>query len=81
VWGSSDINDRGELDLDFIRSTNLYIANVGEEHPFVGPTSSNVLDITRVKGQSTLNGESLKHHPSQIIGIFSYGLILKVLQR
>jgi len=28
VWGSSDINDRGESLLDFILSTNLYIANV-----------------------------------------------------
>jgi len=55
VWWSSDINDRGESLLDFILSTNLYIANVGEEHTFVGPTSSNVLDITLVKGQRTFN--------------------------
>jgi len=42
-WGSFDINDRGESLLDFILSTYLYIVNVGEEHTFVGPTSSNVL--------------------------------------
>jgi len=35
----------------------MYIENVGEEHTFVGPTSSNVLDITLVKGQSTLVSE------------------------
>jgi len=57
VWGSSDINDRGESLLDFILSTNLYIANVEAEHTFVGPTSSNVLNIMLVKRQITLVSE------------------------
>ncbi|XP_043661532.1 uncharacterized protein LOC122625503 [Drosophila teissieri] len=42
VWGGTDINDR---------------ANVGEKHTFVGPTSSNVLDLTLVRGQSTMVSE------------------------
>ncbi|KAH8292675.1 hypothetical protein KR054_001639, partial [Drosophila jambulina] len=57
VWGSPDINDRGESLLDFIITTNLSIANVGEEHTFVGPTSSNVLDLTLVRGQVTIVSE------------------------
>ncbi|KAH8294581.1 hypothetical protein KR054_011526, partial [Drosophila jambulina] len=57
VWGSPDINDRGESLLDFILTTNLSIANVGEEHTFVGPTSSNVLDLTLVRGQVTMVSE------------------------
>jgi len=35
VKGSSDINDRGESLLNFILSTNLYIANVVEEHTWI----------------------------------------------
>jgi len=71
VRKSSDINDRGESLLDFILSTNLYIANVEEEHTFVGPTSSNELAITLVKGQSTLVSDwrVLKTPPFQPIGI------------
>jgi len=84
VWGSSDIKDSGESLLHFILSTNLYLTNVGEEHTFVGHTSSNVLEITLVKGQSTLVSEwrvlktpSFSDHKY----IFSSCIILKVLQR
>ncbi|XP_051858095.1 uncharacterized protein LOC127565072 [Drosophila albomicans] len=46
VWGSPDINERGESDLDFILNYKLRLANRGEESTYVGPTSRNVLDFT-----------------------------------
>ncbi|KAH8389050.1 hypothetical protein KR215_000815, partial [Drosophila sulfurigaster] len=46
VWGSPDINDRGESVLDFILNYKLRLANRGEVSTYVGPTSCNVLDLT-----------------------------------
>ncbi|XP_062124849.1 uncharacterized protein LOC133837952 [Drosophila sulfurigaster albostrigata] len=46
VWGSPDINDRGESVLDFILNNKLRLANRGEVSTYVGPTSCNVLDLT-----------------------------------
>lgn len=46
IWGSKDINIRGESFLNFILSSNLSIANRGNVPTYIGPTSENVLDIT-----------------------------------
>ncbi|XP_054734540.1 uncharacterized protein LOC129242002 [Anastrepha obliqua] len=46
VWGSADINDRGESLFTYILQSSLEIANRGEEPTYVGPTSKNVLDLT-----------------------------------
>ncbi|XP_023312307.1 uncharacterized protein LOC111692496 [Anoplophora glabripennis] len=46
VWGSSDVNDRGESLLDFLFSYNLEILNVGNEPTFVIKNRSEVIDIT-----------------------------------
>ncbi|XP_054745732.1 uncharacterized protein LOC129250113 [Anastrepha obliqua] len=46
VWGSADINDRGESLFTYILQSSLEIANRGEELTYVGPTSKNVLDLT-----------------------------------
>ncbi|XP_033243076.1 uncharacterized protein LOC117186416 isoform X1 [Drosophila miranda] len=62
VWGSPDINDRGESLLDFILSTNLDVANVGEEHTFVGPTSGPTGKITLVSDWRVLERPSFSDH-------------------
>ncbi|XP_037943235.1 uncharacterized protein LOC119676079 [Teleopsis dalmanni] len=46
LWGSTDINDRGESLFNYIIQSRLSVANRGEEPTYVGPTSRNVLDIT-----------------------------------
>ena len=46
IWGSKDINLRGESLITFILQSNLYIANRGEVPTYKGPTSENVLDLT-----------------------------------
>ena len=46
VWGSKDINDRGESLISFILQTSLKIANRGDIPTYKGPTSENVLDLT-----------------------------------
>ncbi|XP_054087737.1 uncharacterized protein LOC128922138 [Zeugodacus cucurbitae] len=46
IWGSPDINQRGESLFNVIIQSSLAIANRGEEPTYIGPTSKNVLDIT-----------------------------------
>ncbi|XP_024874752.1 uncharacterized protein LOC112456449, partial [Temnothorax curvispinosus] len=46
VWGSSNINPRGESLLDFIISTNLQILNRGKEPTFLDSRRQEVIDIT-----------------------------------
>lgn len=46
VWGSSDINVRGEDLLDFVVSRNLEIHNSGNEPTFVTSVRQEVIDIT-----------------------------------
>ncbi|XP_024888738.1 uncharacterized protein LOC112465430, partial [Temnothorax curvispinosus] len=46
VWGSFDINPRGESLLDFIMSTNLQILNRGTEPTFLDSRRQEVIDIT-----------------------------------
>jgi hypothetical protein len=46
VWGSTDINPRGESLLDFIMRTGLQILNAGKEPTFLDSRRQEVLDIT-----------------------------------
>ena len=46
IWGSTDVNERGELLLDYIINENIVICNRGNEPTFVVTTRREVLDIT-----------------------------------
>ena len=46
LWGSSDINERGESIFDFIFRNNLYVCNIGKKPTFRNSRRSEVLDIT-----------------------------------
>ncbi|XP_037813120.1 uncharacterized protein LOC119604513 [Lucilia sericata] len=48
VWGSSDINSRGESLLDFLLDNNLVVVNRGSEPTFIVANRNEVLDITVV---------------------------------
>lgn len=48
IWGSTDINYRGECLLEFLMTTDLEVLNVGTTPTFVTRTRSEVLDITLV---------------------------------
>ena len=46
IWGSSNINSRGEALLEYIASTNLDILNRGDEPTFVTSNRREVIDLT-----------------------------------
>ncbi|XP_055714430.1 uncharacterized protein LOC129808685 [Phlebotomus papatasi] len=46
IWGSSNINTRGESLLEFISTNNLQIINTGSKPTFVTKIRQEVLDIT-----------------------------------
>lgn len=54
IWGSSEVNERGESVLDFINTNNLTICNRGTNPTFVFPSSENfvgwsdVIDLTLI---------------------------------
>ncbi|KAH8269780.1 hypothetical protein KR018_005286, partial [Drosophila ironensis] len=65
VWGSKDVNERGESLLDFILSMGLTISNEGEEPTYVGPTSTNVLDLTlKTEGNTEVTEWRVLSRPS-----------------
>ncbi|XP_067644974.1 uncharacterized protein, partial [Eurosta solidaginis] len=49
AWGGADTNKRGESLFCYILQTNLQIANRGNVPTYIGPTSSNVLDIKHIE--------------------------------
>lgn len=53
VWGSTDVNNRGELLLNFIQTNNLFINNIGNEPTFVTTNRAEVLDITLSNSYAT----------------------------
>nr|XP_034194956.1 uncharacterized protein LOC117611138 [Osmia lignaria] len=66
VWGSSDINKRGEALLEDLATTNLEILNRGSDPTFVTSRRQEVLDITlgsvqdwRVEDEITLSDHRL----------------------
>lgn len=46
MWGSREVNERGEFLLQFIINNALTIGNRGNVPTYIGPTSVNVLDVT-----------------------------------
>lgn len=70
VWGSNDINRRGERLLEYLASTHLDILNAGNKPTFVTENRSEVLDITlasqsftsRVKNWHVSYEETLSDH-------------------
>ncbi|XP_045466623.1 uncharacterized protein LOC123675318 [Harmonia axyridis] len=46
VWGSTDINHRGEDLLDFLFSSNIEIVNVGNSPTFMNAIRREVIDLT-----------------------------------
>lgn len=46
VWGSTNINKRGECLLEFICKNNIYIVNRGNEPTFINAIRQEVLDLT-----------------------------------
>ncbi|XP_053687324.1 uncharacterized protein LOC128736851 [Sabethes cyaneus] len=46
LWGSTDINNRGECLLEFLSSNNIEIANRGNEPRFINAIREEVLDLT-----------------------------------
>jgi hypothetical protein len=67
VWGSTDINVRGEQLLEFIISTSLEIANEGTKPTYVHANRREVLDLTLetgklVQGWKVSDRQSLSDH-------------------
>ena len=70
IWGSSNINRRGELLLEYISTTDLDILNIGNQPTFVNRIRSEVLDITlatnklsnRIKNWNVSQEETLSDH-------------------
>jgi hypothetical protein len=55
VWGSTDVNPRGESLLDFIMCTKLHILNRGREPVFLDSRRQEVFDITLcIRGLTSL---------------------------
>ena len=46
IWGSSDINVRGELLYDYVLSNNIYVCKKGNNSTFIIKNWSEVLHIT-----------------------------------
>ena len=69
-WGSTNNNDRGDELLEFILSTNMEIANIGNKPTFINAIRQEVLDITlvsldftyRVNNWTVLDKDMLSDH-------------------
>ena len=48
LWGSTNINDRGEVLLDYLARTNMHVINRGHRPTFVVKNRKEVLDVTLV---------------------------------
>ena len=58
VWGSSDVNERGEHLLDYIANKHIYIINRGCKPTFITAARKEVLDLTfasRILSEFILN--------------------------
>ncbi|XP_055842459.1 uncharacterized protein LOC129909372 [Episyrphus balteatus] len=69
LWGSSEINERGESLFDYIIENNLSLCNRGTTPTFIFPSSGNyegwedVLDITFINNYSNLQVENWRVSP------------------
>ena len=55
VWGSSNINKRGEKLLDYLASSSLQIMNTGNRPTFVNRRRGEVIDITLASNYASSN--------------------------
>ena len=65
LWGSTDINPRGESLMVYIVSTNFHILNKGNEHTFLNVRRRQVIDLTLgnlVSDWHVSSEESLSDH-------------------
>ena len=46
IWGSTDINKRGQLLFNYLLQTNLHICNIGQEPTFITKNRREVLNVT-----------------------------------
>lgn len=63
IWGSSDINKRGESIFEYLLSTNLVISNRGTHPTFFNKNREQVIDITLVSNSDSLKVENWKVSP------------------
>lgn len=79
LWGSTNINSRGEKLVEFLGTTNLEIINNGNKPTFMNKNRSEVIDITlatqniahRLKGWHVSPEETLSDHKEIIFSIES----------
>ena len=79
VWGSTDVNERGELLLEYLSTTTLEVANIGREPTFVTRRMKQVLDLTlvtadfhsRLKDWKVDSNESFSDHKYILFRIMS----------
>lgn len=66
VWGSTGINRRGELLLQYIFSTNIEIGNVGNEPTFIDIRRRDVIDLTlsTVRANRSIKNWRVSDEPS-----------------
>lgn len=57
LWGSTDINKRGESLFDYLLSTNLIISNRGETPTFYNRIREQVIDVTLVSDSDSVRIE------------------------
>lgn len=55
IWGSSDINDRGEYLLEYLSMNNIDLCNKGESPTFVTRLRQEVLDLTLCSPRTSAN--------------------------
>ncbi|XP_045462517.1 uncharacterized protein LOC123672465 [Harmonia axyridis] len=63
VWGSTDINHRGEDLLDSLFSTNIEIVNVGNSPTFMNAIRREVIDLTLA---TPFIAGMVKNHPRRV---------------
>lgn len=88
VWGSTDINNRGEYLYEYISANNIDLCNKGNQPTFITKTRREVLDLTlcspfispRVRKWQVSDEESLSDH-RQIEFEYDAGEIITVSYR
>lgn len=88
IWGSTDINDRGEHLLEYISSNNIDLCNIGDSPTFVNKIRQEVLDLTlsspiitaKIKNWHVSTEESLSDH-KHIRFEFEAGIVQKYTYR
>ncbi|XP_055622249.1 uncharacterized protein LOC129765838 [Toxorhynchites rutilus septentrionalis] len=85
VWGSSDVNTRGECLLEYLMSHNINICNQGNDPTFVNSVRQEVLDLTlcssklsdTLKNWHVSSEESLSDHKHIMFNYNSGDLLIE----